>query len=159
MSKRKKQSPSTPSNPFKDAVEATSEVKECYQPGLQAFGTYRNKIDLHDNRECNGSVEIDECVRNIYPNANRWDYVFSYKSTAYFVEVHSAESSEVSVVLAKLQWLKDWLNTKAPEIAKMKAEQPYYWIQSGRFSIPKHTPYHRLAAQKGILPISKLTLK
>ncbi|MDO8368301.1 MAG: hypothetical protein Q7T20_15985 [Saprospiraceae bacterium] len=157
MSKRVSQSPA--SNPFKDAVEATPEVKECYQPGLQAFGTYSTKINLHDNRECNGSVEIDECVRVKYPNANRWDYVFAYKSTVYFVEVHSAETNEVSVVLAKLQWLKDWLNTKAPEIAKLKAQQPYYWIQSSRFSIPKTTRQYRLAAQNGILPISKLTLK
>lgn len=154
-----KKSQPTNLNLFKVAVEATPELNGCYHPGLQAFGAYSNKIELHDNRECNGSVEIDECVRLIYPNANRWDYVFAYKSTAYFVEVHSAESNEVSVVLAKLQWLKDWLNTKAPEIAKIKAKQPYFWIQSSRFSIPKTTRQYRVAAQNGILPISKLTLK
>ena len=146
-------------NPFKDAVAATPEIKDGYQTGLQAFGTYSNKIVLHDNRECNGSVEIDECVKRIYPNANRWDYVFAYKSIAYFVEVHSAESNEVSVVLSKLQWLKDWLKTQAPELAKLKAKQPYFWIQSSRFNIPKTTRQYRLAAQNGILPISKLTLK
>lgn len=144
---------------FKDAVEATSEIKNCYQSGLSALGNYSNKIELQHSRECNGSVEIDECVRVLYPNANRWDYVFAYKSVAYFVEVHSAETNEVSVVLAKLQWLKDWLNTQAPELAKLKAKQPYYWIQSGRFSIPKTTPQYRRTAQNGIMPISKLVLK
>lgn len=157
MSKKKSQSPAA--NPFKEAVEATPEVKSCYQPGLQALGPHSNKIDLHDNRECNGSLEIDECVRTTYPNSNRWDYVFAYKSIAYFVEVHSAESNEVSVVLAKLQWLKDWLNEKAPKIGRLKAKQPYYWIQSGRFSIPKTSRQYRLAAKNGIMPISKLTLK
>lgn len=107
MSKDRKQLPT--SNPFKEAVEATPEIKNCYQPGLQALGSYSTKIELLNNRECNGSVEIDECVRPNYPTANRWDYVVSYKSAAYFIEVHSAETSEVSVVLTKLQWLKDWL--------------------------------------------------
>lgn len=140
-------------------MEATTEIKDCYQSGLKALGHYSNKIELQNSRECTGSVEIDECVRVNYPNANRWDYVFAYKSATYFVEVHSAETTEVSVVLAKLQWLKDWLNTQAPELAKLKAEQPYYWIQSGRFSIPKTTPQYRRAAQNGIMPISKLILK
>ncbi len=157
MSKDRKQLPT--SNPFKEAVEATPEIKNCYQPGLQALGSYSTKIELLNNRECNGSVEIDECVRPNYPTANRWDYVVSYKSAAYFIEVHSAETSEVSVVLTKLQWLKDWLNEQAPELAKLKAKQPYYWIQSGKFSIPKTTPQYRRAVQSGILPISKLILK
>lgn len=161
MSKKKKQkSQQTAPISFKAAVIATPEISACFQQGLQALGAYSSKIDLGDNRECNGSVDIDACVRAIYPNANRWDYVFSYKETVYFVEVHSAETNEVSVVYAKLQWLKDWLNTKAPEIVKLKANQnPYYWIQSGRFSILKKSKQYRFAAQKGILPIPKLTLK
>lgn len=157
MSRKTSQTPAV--NLFKDAVDATPEVKNCYKPGLQALGVHRAKIVLHDNRKCNGSVEIDECVRAFYPNSNRWDYVFAYKSSAYFVEVHSAETNEVSVVLAKLQWLKDWLNEKAPEIGKLKAKQPYYWIQSSRFSIPKTSRQYRLVANNGIKPIPKLILK
>lgn len=156
--KKKKPRPRI-SNKFKEAVESTPDIKECYQTGLQAMGAYSSKVELSDNRECNGSLDIDNCIRKNYPTSNRWDYAFSYKSVAYFVEVHSAETNEVSTVLAKLQWLKDWLKSSAPELLKLKAKKtPYYWIQSGRFNILKNSRQYRQAAQNGILPISKLYL-
>jgi hypothetical protein len=32
----------------------------------------------------------------------------------YWLEIHPASDGEVKVVLAKLEWLKNWLRTKAP---------------------------------------------
>lgn len=144
---------------FEAAVQATNEIENCYKPGLQALGSDSDKIHLTDNRECDGSVNIDGCLKAVMPNSNRWDYVISYKSVTYFVEVHPAQTSEVEKVLAKLQWLKNWLKERAPEIEKLKAEQPYYWIQSGRFNIPRTSRQYRNAASKGILIQSKLFLK
>lgn len=143
-------------NVFKTAVEATPDIENCYQEGLRAFGGYSAKVALSSN--CEGSVDIDACVVGKYPHDNRWDYVFGYKSKAYFVEVHSASSSEVSVVIRKLSWLKSWLNTNAPELNKIKADVPFYWIQSGKFDIPKTSRHHRLAVSHGIKPISRLIL-
>jgi hypothetical protein len=114
---------------FKQAVEDTPEIKDCYQNGLKALGKYSNKIELSDTTKCEGSVEIDECVKYIYPQENRWDYTFSYRGEVYFIEVHSADTSEVKVVLKKLQWLKDWLNSKAPELDKIKAKSKAFRTQ------------------------------
>lgn len=147
---------------FKEAVEATEEIKNCYQNGLKALGNYSNKIQLGDTKKCEGSVDIDECVKAKYPQDNRWDYVFSYKGEVFFVEVHSAYTNEVSVILKKLQWLKDWLNREAPEIKSLKAKgQAFYWIQSNGYHILPKSSQSRLLAQEGlkIKPIAKLILK
>ena len=143
---------------FKTAVNATPEVMDCFQVGLRALGKYSVKIEPADPSKCGGSIDIDACTVAIYPNDNRWDYALSYDSKVYFIEVHSAETSEVNIVLRKLQWLKDWLNQKAPEIKKQIAEQPYFWIQSGKFNIPKTSPQAKRVALVGLRPISKLRL-
>jgi len=156
MPKINRQSQKT--NPFKKAVEATPDIANCYQPGLQALGKYSQKINLQSSSNCSGSVDIDACTTLLYPNDNRWDYVFAYKSKVYFIEVHSANTSEVNTVLRKLQWLKDWLTMHAPEIKKLNASQPYYWIQSGKFDILPSSPQGRLIALKGLRPIPKLNL-
>lgn len=157
--KYKKAKPLQKIKTFKEAVKATEEIKNCYQNGLKALGNYSNKIQMGDTKKCEGSVEIDKCVETKYPQDNRWDYVFSYKGEVFFVEVHSAHTSEVSVVLKKLQWLKDWLNKEALEIKSLKAkEQAFYWIQSnGNHILPKSSQ-SRLLAQEGLKPIAKLIL-
>lgn len=147
------------SKTFKQVVEETEEIKNGYQNGLKALGKYSSKVELGDTKQCNGSVAIDDCTASLYPQENRWDYVFSYRDKAYFVEVHSAHTTEVSVVLKKLQWLKDWLNSKAPEIKKIQAkEKAFIWIQTnGNHILPKSSQ-NRLLAEKGLKPASKLSL-
>lgn len=156
MPKSKTRTPNE--NTFRTAVAATPEVANCFQSGLQALGKYSQKIAPANLSKCEGSVDIDACTTAIYPTQNRWDYALSYDSKVYFVEVHSAETGEVSTVLRKLQWLKDWLNQKAPEINKLKADAPYFWIKSGRFSILKNSSQAKQIAKSGIRPIPKLTL-
>jgi hypothetical protein len=144
---------------FKQAVENTNDIKYSYQVGLKGLGANSAKIKLTDNRKCEGSVDIDTSTLQKYPQANRWDYLFSYEGKVYFVEVHSAKTDDVSVVLKKLNWLKEWLNTEAPEIKKLKANQPYFWIQSNKFDIPKTSKQYRIIAQNGLKPIRILSLR
>jgi len=145
-------------NSFKNAVEATPDVANGYKAGLSAMGAYTSKILLASTLLIEGSVDIDTCTADKYPNSHRWDYVFAYDGKAYFVEVHSAHTSEVKTVLNKLKWLKDWLNNHATEINKLKAKSPFYWIQSKGFSIPKTSPQYREALKAGIKPIAKLKI-
>ncbi len=145
---------------FKQAVEATPDVATGFRTGLSALGDYSSKVSVTNTNQLQGSIDIDTCTTAKYPNDNRWDYAFAYKGEAFFIEVHSANTSEVSTVIKKLQWLKDWLNQKAPEINKLKAKKlpAFYWIQSKGFSIPKTSPQYRLAGSAGIKPIAKLRL-
>ena len=143
---------------FKQAVEATPDIANGYKVGLGALGQYRNKINAADTRLFNGSVDIDNFTSRKYPNANRWDYALAYSQKVYFVEVHSANTSQVSTVIRKLKWLKDWLYSFAPEINKLKAQQPYYWIMSNNNQILRGSSQARRLSQAGLKPISCLIL-
>jgi hypothetical protein len=158
MIKKKKKD----ANIFKKAIENTPDIANCYQSGLQAFlKKDSKKIELEDTNACMGSVDIDTCTTSEYPNDSRWDYALCYNSEVFFVEVHSANTGQVKPVLKKLQWLKDWLNQKAPDIKALKAksQSPYIWIQSNNFKIDVRTSQHRQLVQAGLMPISRLSLK
>jgi hypothetical protein len=95
-------------------INQTSELEGAYRQFLSALAKkYRSHI-IMDRNLCEGSVDIDTHLVRKYPQDNRWDYVIGYNRKAYFVEFHSAKDSEVKVVIKKLQWLKNWLTTKAP---------------------------------------------
>lgn len=147
-------------NKFKEAVKATPDVAEGYESGISALGLYSKKIVVRNTKLLQGSIDIDTLTVKKYPTSNRWDYAFAYDGEVLFVEVHSANSSEVKTVLRKFEWLKNWLNTKAPEINKLKRKTgaPYYWIQSKSFSIPKTSRQYRQIRLAGLIPISILNL-
>lgn len=145
---------------FKEAVEQTAEISPCFQSGLKALGSNSKKIALSKTSHCEGSVDLDSCLSKMYPQSNRWDYCFAYKGEVFFVEVHSAITSEVSTVLNKLTWLKKWLKDTAPELNNLKAtsKTPYYWIQTSSFDILPQSKQYRQAIQAGIKPIARLEL-
>ena len=126
---------------FKEAVALTPDVATNYCCGIDAFGEYRSKIKVPDTTKINGSLDIDESTKKIYPNDNRWDYAICYNEEVFYIEVHSAITSEVTRMINKLKWLKNWLVSQAPEINKLttKTKEPFYWVQSSNSNIPKHT--------------------
>lgn len=144
-------------NKFKLSIDKINDIKDYFEPGLKAFGSYSARIRLKDSGQ--GSVDLDKALLHKYPQANRWDYIFGYKDRAYFVEIHSANTREVKVMEKKLQWLKDWLELESQEpLRRIKAPIPYYWIQSGKFAIPKTSPQYRKIAQLGLIPKNILEL-
>ncbi len=145
---------------FKENVEATPDISKYYEKGLSALGIHSKKIEISNTNKCCGSVDLDTCTTYLYPQASRWDYIFCYNNEVFFIEVHSANTSEVKTVIKKLHWLKQWLSESAPEINKMRAKiQPFIWIQSNNFRIPKNSSQYLQAIQEGIKPIPKIVLK
>ena len=142
---------------FKEAVKQTSQVAEAYKAGLLAFGDYSSKVVVPDNRLLGGSVDIDAATVELYPNDNRWDYAFDYNGKVFFIEVHTASTSETSTVLSKLEWLKVWLREQAPKIDKLKSRiiPPFYWVQSKQYALPTHTPQYRKAVSAKLIPIKE----
>jgi len=144
---------------FQQAVKQTSDVAAGFQTRLKALGKYHTKIQVTDGSLLNGSIDIDDCTKKKYPDENRWDYALAYNETIYFVEIHSANTSEVSVVLKKHEWLKNWLNQHAPLINQLKKAKPaYYWIGSNNFNILRSSPQYRRIAQANLMPVSRLQL-
>ncbi len=147
---------------FKEAVEATPEVQNCYKKGKQAILQKElNKVELGNPQKCGGSLFIDQCLskQNKYTQDNRWDYAIDYNGKVYFFEVHTTSTSEVSTVIKKLIWLKEWLIRQAPEINALRAKSPYYWVQSKGYHILPNSRQERAVIQKGLKPVSKLVLK
>ncbi|MDX2257094.1 MAG: hypothetical protein NW214_16405 [Pseudanabaenaceae cyanobacterium bins.39] len=152
-----------PKNIFKSAIEATPLLKDAYKEGLQALGNYSKKVTPSDTKKCEGSVDIDFAVKNVevnsvkpYAQACRWDYAIGYDGKVYFIEVHSAETSQVTQVLRKHTWLKDFLVAQAPELNKL--DKQFYWISSKGNDIVKRSSEARQLAQSGITLVRQLNL-
>jgi hypothetical protein len=140
---------------FKAAVEATPEIQHGWHRGLQALhGAHRAHIQAKDASRLGGSVDLDSELAKKYPNDSRWDYGIGYRSAgdamemAYWVEVHSASSSHVDMILSKLAWLKDWLKNKAPKLDALKKE--FVWISSGKTSFTQSSTQAKRLASQGL---------
>ncbi len=134
-----------------------TDVATCLRPGIQALGQYSRLIDSNEPERFEGSVDIDACLLQRYPQDNRWDYVFGFDSRIYYVEVHHVSDSEVSVVIAKYRWLKDWQN-RQPDPPALKRNSSVHWVSSGRGALTKNSRYTRSLAQAG-LDYPKKTLR
>ncbi len=132
---------------FRTAVDRAENLQ--FRPGLQAIAKSegQGKITAHDNKRLLGSCFIDrDCNKKPYNNDHRWDYVVGYARTnapmSFFIEVHSAYTSQVSKMEKKLDWLVQFLRREANgDLAAFERE--YHWVASGRIKIPKNTPQYR----------------
>ena len=137
---------------FTDAIRSTPEIAQCLRNGLQALRGNSNKVAVRETRHLKGSVDIDDCLVNRYPNKPRWDYVFGYKDRVYYVEVHPADNTrKVREVTAKLQWLKQWRKLSAKNLEGLESQSTYHWISTGKTaSSVKRGKYLQILAQNGI---------
>ena len=138
-------------NVFRNAVEATADLKDGYRQGLKALGADTKKVTAGDTRELLGSVDIDSCTRKLYPEESRWDYAVGYNQQALFIEVHPACTSSVDEMIKKVQWLKTWLATNGRELEKIKRDERFYWVPSGRMNILKLSPQYRRISQNKLI--------
>lgn len=141
---------------FTDAVKNTPEICLGLRIGLQALKNDAGRVEATDNRKLNGSVDIDETTKNLYPEASRWDYVIGYEGKAYFLEVHSANTSEVKNVLKKADWLRKWLDTKAPNLKAISGSNCFYWVSTNDFQIVSPSPQARKLAQSKVKHIGRV---
>ena len=79
----KKQPKAVTKSKFQISVEGTNEISTAYHKGIQAIKNCdRSKIIAEALSDIDGSVDIDNAVKHIYPNDNRWDYAIGYKNKA-----------------------------------------------------------------------------
>lgn len=151
---------------FKAAIDESLD-KLNLLPGLQAIIEGKSKITAQDTRNVLGSVNLDADLCLKYPQDNRVDYAVGYNSDGniekvYFVEVHSATASQVSVLMNKARALRDWALEKSPSLWNInKKEKKLYWVASGRVAIPRQTPQYKKIATSGLIhfPTKLLVLK
>jgi len=145
---------------FREAVENVPALKAGFREGLGAVeGRWRPKIQPADSRLLNGSVDIDTCTKNALPDETRWDYAVGYNGRVHYIEVHPAETSNVKDVLAKFQWLKEWLRTSAPSLDQVPRGRPSFcWVATGKINIPKTAPQFRKLKESGLVLAERIAL-
>lgn len=119
---------------FRDAVQGTPSIRAHYRPGLQALPHgHASRIRCTNARRLTGSVNLDAALQLMQPHAQRWDYGVGLRrresDVAVWVEVHPGSSSSVTDMLAKLQWLKNWLGTEATALRDL-TQGDYHWVST-----------------------------
>ena len=156
---------------FRQAVEtAPSPVNGAWRPELQALDrANRRKVSCADTRRLTGRIDLDAALRPIprYANAPRWDYGIGYcppsgVERAVWIEVHKAETGEVSVVLDKLKGLRNWPVHDADQLRRMTdrgdAGGRYFWIATDKIRIPRTSPQARRLSQSGVRLVPRVSL-
>lgn len=145
---------------FKEAVEATSNLAGRFQIGLQALRAQdRPHIKAEDTRKLVGSVDIDSALQEAEPNANRWDFAIVYQHTnrdaevIYWTELHTANDSEIKVVIKKALWLRGWLKTDGRNLTEF--ERDIVWVSSGPTSFQLTGPQRKQMAQAGLRHVGR----
>lgn len=164
-SKSNKAKPDEDKSAFADAVAAAPPpVAAALRKSKQALSkTHRAQVQCKDEARWTGSIELDEALKREPEHAavNRWDYGLGYKDpdgleSALWVEVHSAETGEVSTVIKKLKWLKDYLPANCRELwaltLKNREKLRFVWVASGRFNILPNSPQMRALRAAGLDP-------
>jgi hypothetical protein len=150
---------------FAEAIAAIESLNLVTGLGAIKRGEGKDRIHVQPAALL-GSVAIDRDCRASHPEGNRWDYVIGAKRAkrehAFFVEVHSAETSGVTEVEKKLGWLLEYLDGDAQQKLRSLPRE-IHWVASGRVNIPKHLPqYKKLQTtlrQRGLLgPVTRLEL-
>ena len=134
---------------------------DCIKNGLGAIQKKDKKHILLKNSKSNGyvsgSVDLDSCYLKECPEANRWDYIIFLNHKLYApcqcIEIHSCNSSEVSVMKRKLQWLKDLLIKN--ELGNIKKDYRFIWVYTNGDKIPKGSHYSLQRAKLGIELMNK----
>jgi len=137
---------------FRQAVKKTKGLEHAYRPGLQALrrGDH-SRVSSRNPRIITGSVDLDNVLATTLPNDPRWDYGVGVVSqarseTVIWIEIHPASSHHIDDVLRKLDWLKNWLWTRAPQLDEMTRE--FVWVASGQVDLPPGSQQRRKLADK-----------
>lgn len=130
---------------------------------------HRSKVTCADPQRLTGSIDLDSALARQpgYANDPRWEYGLGYRprngqEQAVWVEVHPAKTDEVSSVLRKQQWLREWLNANATLLKQLTdrtgEDIRFVWIASAGVKILKNSPQSRQLSRSGVHLKSRLDL-
>lgn len=139
---------------------AGSRLSAAIKPGIQAIPSInRSCVDDTLRSEFADSIDLDEATREQHPNDKRWDYLLGHRDFAKVValETHSAETSEVSVVIQKRAASLVHLRAHLVDGHRVAA---WYWVASGRVDFVPHEKAINRLNENGIAFVGRrLTAK
>ena len=135
---------------LKSTLVPNSSLAPAVQDGMSAFlARDRSLIALDQRVQIGDSLNLDEALRAAFPNANRWDYVFSVADGGKLLalEPHHAKDSEISVVIAKKKHAAAQLRLHLHPRHRISE---WLWVSHGRASFSRMERATRRLAQEGI---------
>ena len=123
--------------------------------GLSGIASVDKKYyRITDKNDTVLSLNIDECFQQLYPQANRWDYLIqnNTKRRILFSEVHEATNHGVDLIKKKFDWLYDMIHHEDSGFffePKHHNLMEFYWIRTGKYMLNKNTTaFKRLTSKK-----------
>jgi hypothetical protein len=109
----------------------------------------RTLIAPDERPKIGDSLDLDGALRHEFPNANRWDYVFSVPAAGKLIalEPHTAKDSEISVLIAKKKHATAQLRR---HLLPQYRVAEWLWVSHGRMSFSRMEQATRRLAQAGI---------
>jgi hypothetical protein len=137
--------------PVRSALVDGCKLHDRTQDGLQALkGDHRSQLLQEEVRTAFAdSLDLDEALRESFPEENRWDYLLGHSGSNSVVglEPHSAHSDQISTVIAKRAAA---IRQLRPFLRRSDAVVAWYWVASGRVDfVPMEKAVFRLQ-QAGI---------
>lgn len=135
---------------LKTALQPTSSLLPAVMNGMDAFlARDRSLIAVSERQKIGDSLDLDEALRKDFPNANRWDYVFSVPGASKLIalEPHTAKDSEISVLIAKKKHAAAQLRRHLQPKYGVSA---WFWVSHRRTSFSRMEQATRRLAQEGI---------
>jgi len=137
---------------FSAAVKDTIGISDAFSDGLGALKKAdKKRVSAQKPRNLIGSIDLDSALKELFPDTPRWDYGIAYADEAeiiHWVEVHPASSGHIAEVIAKLDWLKKWLEETANKLNEIPRK--FVWVSSGSVSLQPGSPQRKLLATKGV---------
>lgn len=128
----------------------SSPLREAIRKGLGALESgHRSYVDGPIRTAFDESVDIDAALKSEAPTDNRWDYLLGHDESSEVVglEPHSANTKEISVVIAKKKAALDQLR---PHLKSGKRVARWFWVASGKTSFLPHEKCVLQIQQAGI---------
>ena len=125
------------SGPVRRAL-SESYLAAAVQDGIQAVPNDKRKHIAESLRpEFRDSLDLDEASKARHPNDARWDYLLGHvgSSQVVAIETHSAETSQVTRVIAKRTSSLGHLRN---QLAAGHGIAAWYWAASGRVDFVPH---------------------
>lgn len=135
---------------LKSALVPDSVLAPAVQDGMRAFlARDRGLIALDQRARIGDSLNLDEALREAFPNANRWDYIFSVADAGKLLalEPHHATDSEISVIIAKKKHAAAQLRL---HLHPRHRVAEWLWVSHGRAAFSRMERATRRLAQEGI---------
>lgn len=137
-----------------NTINSNEILKNCVKQGLQGIKSCdRSKFNVSNTKKLNISIDLDECLKSLYPNDNRWDYLLIVydEVEGYFVEIHPANTSDVAVMIAKKNWLKKEILDKLFS-SVCRSKYKIVWVATNGVHILKTSKQYKQLIKENLLP-------